>query len=63
MQEVEWDQLFVPQKDAAAAMVRCNPRLMERLRQSARGNFRTLNAEIVVRLAKSLEQEKQEVVA
>lgn len=56
----EFQPLMVPLKDSAAALIRCNPRLMDKLRGEATRNARTLNAELVVRLANSLVQQKQE---
>lgn len=49
--------LLVPSREAAAAMVRCHPALMDRLRESAVANCRTLNAELVHRLARSLDDD------
>lgn len=59
----EFEPLLVPNKDAAGAFIRCNPRLMDALRDTAIKNTRSLNAELVVRLARSLAQEKQEELA
>lgn len=59
----EFEPLLVPNKDAAGAFIRCNPRLMDSLRGQAIKNMRSLNAELVGRLAQSLVQEKQEEMA
>lgn len=56
----EFEPLLVPHKDSAGAFIRCNPRLMDELRGAAAKNVRSLNAELVVRLAQSLVREKQE---
>ncbi len=56
----DFKPLIVPLKDSAAALIRCNPKLMDELRGEAAKNVRSLNAELVVRLAQSLVREKQE---
>lgn len=56
----EFQPLMVPLKESAAALIRCNPKLMDELRGAAAKNVRSLNAELVVRLAQSLVREKQE---
>jgi hypothetical protein len=56
----EFKPLIVPLKESAAALIRCNPKLMDELRGAAAKNVRSLNAELVVRLAQSVVREKQE---
>ena len=58
----DYEPLLVPHKDAAGAFIRCNPRLMESLRGAATRNMRSLNAELVVRLARSLAKEHEEEI-
>ena len=56
----EFQPLMVPLKESSAALIRCNPKLMDSLRSEALKNMRSLNAELVLRLAHSLAGEKQE---
>lgn len=62
-QDLTLSSLLVPSREAAAAMVRCHPALMDRLRESAKGNCRTLNAELVHRLARSLDDDADTAAA